>query len=248
MKPHNIDYHSLSKASRALKAFSLLYLPFHNESIEFFFHHFGLFSFLEASVYLADETNEDNKARPLINQSLSLLRSFLRQQNLLDTQCKALLVNAKQYYDIEQRFIDGKYNYDKVLAANTYRSYDFRLLHRIMYQIKKRQYDEDVFNAFIPFEKMMELDDDRVSSIQDHEKRTFNIWNALMSISQDKLISYICDLRSAISKSENAMGKSYRSMLATYYQLVPASLLVDKTILCAGKTSVKISSASIKRG
>lgn len=225
-----VDFHSLIKAGRALKAFTYLYLPYHSESSDLLFQHFGVFSFLEALAYSADEVNEHAGGSKLVSRRLSKLSSFLEQQNLLDTQCMSLIMDARRYYMMERRFSLGGLSYSGLITAIGYRSYDFRLLHRVMYQLKGMPYDEKVFEAFAPFEQIMELDDDRMSASSDSEKGTFNSWNGLISVSKDTLISYVRDLRMAVSNVSNILGRSYHLMLNTYYKLVPASLLINKAI------------------
>ncbi len=185
-----VSYPSLNRAGRALKAFSLLYLPFYGLSWDAFFSRFGLWAIIEAMFYEADELNEGKRTLRKPEAVLLAVERFLRGQGLFDAKCRAELANAEKYFSFERSFRRrAPYTGAEVLKAAALRSFDFRLLHRLLWKTMGRCYDERVFLAFHAFEELMELDDDLPSLEKDTRERTFNVCAALLSLDASLLLA-----------------------------------------------------------
>lgn len=223
-----VSFEGLTRAGRALKAFAYLYLPFHELPLDTFFSKFGLWSCVEALAYEADELNEQGSLGGRAKAALKPIERLLKSESLLDPECREQLANARKYFAFERRYRSGlAYNVSDVLQAAAWRSFDFRLLHRLLWRAEGWPYVEGVFEAFRPFEELIEFDDDRGSVEKDRGARTFNVCVALSKVRGNPVERYVRRLGQRVATARNRMGRRYEAMLQKYRSLVPETVLPD---------------------
>ena len=217
---------SLGRSGRVHKAFCHLYLSFHRLPIEFFFDHFGTFAYVEGLVYEADTANERLGGERTPTEAVAELVGYLSRKGLLDARCRNQLTLAIEYFQFENKLLSNTgYSLEDATRAASIRSFDFRLLHRIVFQLNSWVYDEDMFQRFAVFEELMEFDDDCQSCARDERANTFNIVNCLAEHGQEALTSYVGNLVVAVRLAEKQGGGSFSRLLSRYTEFVPNSAL-----------------------
>ena len=221
-----ISEKAIAKSGRVLKAFSLLYLPFHGLEPADLFEFYGPIAFVSASVYQADELNEDQRQEI---PSLNGLREFLRRSGFLDRRISNHLKDGEKYLNYERSCrASGPVSVQNVIDAMAWRSADFRILHCLLYKFLSKTYEGDVFSAFAAFEMMMEVDDDIASYSHDRRANTFNFVGALFSLRTDVnafLETFRASLRVSLVEGKKSLApqaaRRFQNMLQTYAKLVP---------------------------
>lgn len=217
---------SLTQSGRVHKAFCCLYLPFHGLSIEFFFEHFGTFAYAEGLIYEADSTNEHRGAEEASAKILSELGNYLSKKGLLDSPCHQELNTAIEYFRLEQKLFKSiKCSLAETLSMASKRSFDFKLLHRILFQLNRWHYDEKICRRFAVFEELLEFDDDYLSRTQDNFAGTFNVINCLAGYSSEAIARYLENLVISVRMAEQQVGEAYTRLLEQYMSFVPTSVL-----------------------
>jgi hypothetical protein len=176
--------------------------------------------------YEADELNECGGSAEEAEAALKPLTQLLKSQNLLDQRCREQLAHARKYFAFERRYRSGEpWKVADVLRAAALRSFDLRLLHRLLWRTEGWRYLESVFEAFQPFEELMEFDDDRGSVEEDRRARTFNVCVALSEARGKPGERYVRRIREGVAAARTRMGRRYEAMLQKYYSLVPKTVL-----------------------
>jgi len=196
--------------------------------MECFFEHFGTFVYVEGLVYEADTANEHRGNQQTCAQVLSKLSKYLLRKGLLDLPCREQLDAAMQYFRVEQRLLRGvEPPLSETLSTATKRSFDFKLLHRILFQLNGWGYDEGMFQRFAAFEEILEFDDDCLSRKQDKRAGTFNVINCLAAYGGEAIERYHETLVRVVRSAEQEVGRSYSCLLEQYVNFVPSSILTS---------------------
>jgi hypothetical protein len=218
---------AIAKSGRVLKAFSLLYLPFHGLGPCDLFRFYGPIAFVSAAVYQADELNENEGGGAA---SLSLLWDFLQRRGFLDEQISGHLRDGEAYLNYERHCREANpHNLQELVTAMAWRSSDFRILHCLLYKFLGKSYEQEVFDVYAAFEMMMELDDDIGSYEDDAKAGTFNFMRALTTLRHDESTGGIEEFRDKVISRIEACGKllsleaaqRFQVTLNTYAELVP---------------------------
>ncbi len=172
-----ITLRSVRKSGRVLFAFTEFYLPFSFQSTDFFFSHFDLLAGISMLVYEEDgRVEESTHAREPGESHVPKLRSFLKENLTMDSAVEQLLLDAENYYDFEVSIKEALPNrIEDLLPIVDRRSFDFRIMHRALFQKRTQPYDEILFSWFRCFETLMEIEDDFSSITGDELNETFNI-------------------------------------------------------------------------
>jgi hypothetical protein len=236
---------SLARSARVHKAFCYLYLPFYHLPIECFFEHFGTFVYVEALVYEADSNNEIPGSRRLCAQTLSKLSQYLSERRLLDSPCRQQLNAAIQYFRVERKVLRGiEPSLSETLITAAKRSFDFKLLHRILFQLNGWTYDEEIFRRFAAFEEVLEFDDDCLSRTEDRHAGTFNVINRLAAYGSQAIERYYETLLKMVRSAEREVGRSYSCLIEQYVKFVPSSILAASAAERLGDLIVSSRTAS----
>jgi len=223
-----VSFRALDKSGRVLKAFTYMYLPFHNLGKEFLFEHYGIFSYVSAALYEADEINELVHGSGV--RTLRRLRDFLHHQGLLDREAHRFIQEGFQYLEFERAVRRGDpYTLGDLLQIVSYRSVDFRLMHRILYRIIGKRFDEAVFSLFAAFETLFEIEDDLGSYAIDVGANTFNTYDLLARLLGKKTQGFLRewlhrlndDIQRYCSCIDKSAAERFRNILKWYRTQVP---------------------------
>lgn len=219
---------AVAKSGRVLYAFSLFYLPFYDRDTHYLFDQYGLFAYMSALVYDIDEGVELGDERAA--RRLRDLERFLSERAELDAAIIRLLDDAREYYrfehDVSHR--DLKYSLDDLARVTAVRSFDFRLMHRVLSQQCGKCYCEELFAWFRPFEMLMELEDDMLSVREDWRRGTFNVVCLAMKEAPSAATSFVETFRVNLEREvaqrmmqlpERERGTCVRT-LASYREVV----------------------------
>jgi hypothetical protein len=227
-----VSFSSLDRAGRALYAFSKVHFAYHNLP-RGLFQHFGLWVTLESLVYSADTLNEEGGFSGAC-AGLHSIRDFLDSLDLFDHSLAAELEGARTYFSLEKNYMSGSASLADIRRAATLRSFDFRLLHRVLWRLKKWPEDEVTFQCFATLEEVMEYDDDAASIEKDGESGTFNVIRALTAHGPRALVDYCEDLVQGVQRSIEILGPRFTALLQVYYALSPETVLASGMELRTG--------------
>jgi hypothetical protein len=179
-----ISSHALEKASLTIEPFVKLYFPFHGMSLEDFFPHLALFVYTEATIYQIDEEYEKNiHNNNFVCSHLPILVDFFKQKKLWDTVIEKEIENGIRYYELERSMCRGeKFTEQDIWCANQYKCYDFRVLHRLLYKIQKKNCDEKVLQAFWWGERLVDIEDDIKQYSEDAQSNVYNSYSMMVKL------------------------------------------------------------------
>jgi hypothetical protein len=228
----SVSLRSLRKSGRVLYAFSQFYLPFYNCDLRILlFDHWDVFGCLSAGVYEVDEMIEAGVPTADVFRALTKLRHYLEGRVECDEYIRKRFDDARRYYSFEASLLQGTepYSFDKLIAITEIRSFDFRILHRALTRLTGRAYDLRVFQWFQWFEMLMEIEDDLLSSSEDMDRGTYNIFCLAARLSGDSATTLVADLRRRIEWHLEECSRDFHetqraacsSIYATYRKIVP---------------------------
>jgi hypothetical protein len=174
---HCVSARAVAKSATVLYHLRHLYLPFYGRDDRFLVRHYGVFGWLAAFIYDADEQVEEGDAVPEALARLDELAAYLAPSVPLDPPVRALFEDARRYYRFEREATrqGGAYSLDDLVEMTRIRSFDFRLLHRALAHLAGGPCREELFAWFEPFEMMIEVEDDLCSLEEDFRRATFNV-------------------------------------------------------------------------
>ncbi len=227
LRQRSTDGFLLQRGSRrpSLYAFSKIHFSYHNLP-RGLFQHFGLWVTLESLVYSADTLNEEGGFVGAC-AGLDSIHDFLDSLGLFDDRLAAELDGARTYFSLEKKYMSGSASLADIRRAATLRSFDFRLLHRVLWRLKKWPEDEVTFQCFETLEEIMEYDDDAASIEKDGESGTFNVVRALAARGPRALAEYCEDLRHGVERSIEILGPRFTALLQVYHALTPETVLTN---------------------
>lgn len=195
--PSIVTAKGVAKSGRVLYAFSHFYLPFYGYKSHDIFWNFDPFAWISAFVYDVDETMEATGDVGAGIDRLDELRYYLAARIRVDAEVNWLFDDARTYYRFEHDVLRAGaiYTMDTLLAVAWVRSFDLRLMHRVLSQRCMRDYRENLFTWFRSFEMLMEMDDDVSSVDVDAKHGTFNLLVLADRLSGEGGVRFIDGLR-----------------------------------------------------
>ena len=168
---------AIAKSGRVLGAFAHFYFPFYGRNPGDLFWQFDPFAWISSFVYDVDEEIERGRPPEDVLGRLDDLAAYLRARIALDPPVIRLFDDARRYYrfeyDVTRQGAD--YSLDDLAQITGVRSFDFRLMHRLLAQWSRGGYREVLFDWFRALEMLMEIEDDMVSVEEDRRRGTFNV-------------------------------------------------------------------------
>jgi len=173
-----VSTRAIGKSGRVLYAFSEFYLPCYERDRMWFFLNYEAFASVSALVYDVDDVVENRDRMELWTKGIDSLGEYLASRKAVDSHVFQLLQNARDYYLFEQRSLKSptEFTRDDLREAIRIRSFDFRIMHRVLAQSCAVDYNESLFAWFHSFEVLMEIEDDLQSVREDEERETFNYY------------------------------------------------------------------------
>ena len=222
---------AISKSGRVLYAFAYFYLPFYGYRPDEIFWQFDPFAWISSYVYEIDEEVERGVPLPQVFDRFANLSTYLSSRATLDCSIIRLFEDAHRYYTFEHDLIGkrGQYSPDDLLQITAARSFDFRLLHRVLAQRSGEIYRESLFDWFRALEMLMEIEDDILSAAKDIARNTFNVVNLALQSAPEEGAAFVEQMRrtaeSELRLREKQLSKVERDLCArtlTLYRNVVA--------------------------
>jgi len=201
-----VTHEALAKCGRVLCAFSHFYLPFYGQNPRDLFWHFDPFAVISASLYDVDEDIERGREPEDALGGLSELLAYLKTRITVDPYIARLFDDARGYYRFEHAVTRRHmaFSIHDLVSMAMVRSFDFRIMHRVLAQTTTLGYRESLFDWFRAFELLMEIDDDIRSELEDECRNTFNILTLAKRCTPRSASDFVEDLRRQAEKDVNA--------------------------------------------
>lgn len=188
---------AIAKSGRVLYAFAHFYFPFYGREPRDLFWQYEPFAWISAFVYDVDEEIERGRPPEETLCRLDDLSMYLSSRIVIDPKVMDLFNDARRYYcfeyDVTRRAAD--YSLDDLVQMTSVRSFDFRLLHRVLAQRSGAGYREELFDWFRALEMLMEIEDDIVSVKEDGRRQTFNVVCLAIRRAPDTAAAFVEQLR-----------------------------------------------------
>ncbi len=193
---------AIAKSGRVLCAFAYFYLPFYGHDPRDVFWLFDPFAWISSFVYDVDEEIECGRLPDDVLWRLDDLAAYLGERVTLDQSVSSLLDDARRYYRFEYDVtrLDTDYSLDDLVHTTQLRSFDFRLMHRVLAQQSGIGYREPLFDWFRAFEMLMEIEDDILSAEEDRRRRTFNILCLASRLEPNAGCAFVEELRRQVDE------------------------------------------------
>lgn len=228
----SVSMHSLAKAGRVLFALSQFYLRIYEQNLRvILFDHFDIFGCFSAGVYQVDEMIEAGIPACDALGELTALQLYLESKVTCNEYIQRRFQDARCYYGFEEKLLRGsaEYTFDELARVTAIRSFDFRIMHQVLIQIAERQHDVFVFAWFRWFEMLMEVEDDLISTVEDFERGTYNVFCLATKISRLDGPPFVHRFRESLEENLASSFKvvpvqyaaACNSVWRTYRDLVP---------------------------
>ena len=74
---------------------------------------------------------------------------------------------------------------EDVILANRLKCYDFRILHRLLFQLMQKDYDEELMELFWTAETLIDVEDDIRQYKEDVEKNVYNTYRMFVKLHKE---------------------------------------------------------------
>lgn len=226
-----VSFHAIDKTYSTLKGLIDVYFPFYGLKEKDFFPLFPILVYAEATIYQIDEENEANiYQQDFVSPHWQHLETILREKNLLDSQIEQEFKNALTYYALERKMCSGKpFTLEELKLAHRHKAYDYRVLHRLLYRLRNKPYDEAVIMAFTMGEMMADVEEDLRQYEDEVKKNSFNVYRMFVKLyKQDapqKIKEYLDELTvkvyAAINQASWLQRSKFKLSLKLYRAICP---------------------------
>mmetsp|Transcript_10518 Transcript_10518/g.19053 ORF Transcript_10518/g.19053 Transcript_10518/m.19053 type:complete len:348 (+) Transcript_10518:176-1219(+) len=222
---------SLQRARATVEDFVRSYFPLHGLPLDAFLNFMDVLIFIEASLYECDERVEaevehgkTEKADEVagVRDALasaarkdpvfSELLSFLEAQGLLDDAVATELACGLAYWQLEQKIgelgSDVAVCIEEVQKAMRRKSFDYRVLNLVLYQLQEVPYDHAMLDFLCEAELLVEIEDDLKDYSKDVLRKSFNIYRCYV----------------------HAYGEQAPARMASFIEAVEASYLAKRSV------------------
>lgn len=224
-----VDCRSIVKSARVIPNFVRCYFPLNDLATDDLLKYFPILVVIESAVYEIDAESEAAiKAgacvAPRFGGRLRRLWRVIEEFGLADPKINALLADGARYWRLEWRIMCRLVRWEDIRRAAELRSFDIRILHRLLFRMLRREYDEDLFSVAWPLELIADLEDDLRQYHEDVEQDAFNIYRAIASLDRkaaplrmtELLRSYGREFRQRLRKLPQHQRKSVLAAWRTY--------------------------------
>lgn len=227
---------AIGKSGRVLYAFSHFYFPLYGLAPSDLFWHYDPFAWISATIYDIDDSVEAGLNPESAGHRLQLLLTQIQRLAGDDISFTNLIKNAKEYYRFEYDVIKGsrEYTIENVSEVARLRSFDFRIMHRLLAKKIEGTYREDLFRWFSAFELLMEVEDDASSVDSDARALSFNTLTLADQLEPGLGVSFATRLRceSLVAMCRHRLELNLEEQglvdeaFRKYRQIVPDSVLL----------------------
>ncbi|PVH35398.1 hypothetical protein PAHAL_7G172000 [Panicum hallii] len=198
-----VGFDAMTRAKSTLEDFCRSYFMFHGLDVnnpQFVFKYLPILSFTESYIYQLDASNEDSldlvsddssSSKALerkkeafdetsLSQMIEPLNGLFRSQGLMTDRLRTELESGIQYWSLERKLCQAlsrneKISIDDVMKAIHLKSFDYRVLNLLMYQLTGQQVNELHMDFLSISEFLVEISDDLYDYEDDVMNNTFNI-------------------------------------------------------------------------
>ncbi|KAK1683542.1 hypothetical protein QYE76_044390 [Lolium multiflorum] len=204
-----IGFDAMRRANSTLEDFCRSYFIFHGLDInkpQAVFKFLPFLSFTESYIYQLDASNEDSllsvpdnypstvlerekmaSTQASMSDMLDPLDNLLQCQGLMTDQLRNELKSGIQYWSLERKLCqalsrNNKISIEDVMKAIHLKSFDYRVLNLLMYQLTGQQVNELHMEFLTVSEFLVEISDDLYDYEDDVINNTFNILRMFAAI------------------------------------------------------------------
>ncbi|CAN6269980.1 unnamed protein product [Urochloa humidicola] len=205
-----VGFDAMTRAKSTLEDFCRSYFMFHGldvNSPQSIFKYLPVLSFTESYIYQLDASNEDSldlvpnnssTSKELeskkeasddtsLSQMIEPLDSLLKHQGFMTDRLRTELKLGIQYWYLERKLCQAlvrneKISIDDVMKAIHLKSFDYRVLNLLMYQLTGQQVNELHMDFLSVSEFLVEISDDLYDYEEDVMSNTFNILRMFAAI------------------------------------------------------------------
>lgn len=203
-----MSFHSLKKAMRIIQEMLLYYFPLHELGIEDFFRLTPLLIFAEAAAYQTDEEYEIQLTSPLLTSArLDILKRILSQASVYDEQLETELQRGIQYWQMERGLLSNVAFTEADIIENTrFKCCDYRFLHRLLFRLLNKPYDEELLDLSWLVEQIGEIEDDLLQYDDDLNNHVYNSYALFVQLyagnAPQRLQTYLDNLNQELQRQE----------------------------------------------
>ncbi|XP_066345211.1 uncharacterized protein [Miscanthus floridulus] len=204
-----VGFDAMTRAKSTLEDFCRSYFMFHGLDVnkpQAIFKYLPVLSFTESYIYQLDASNEDclhlvpddNTSKVLgkkeealnetsLSQMIEPLEGLLQCQGLMTDRLRTELKSGIQYWSLERKLCQAllrneKISIEDVMKAIHLKSFDYRVLNLLMFQLTGQHVNELHMDFLSVSEFLVEISDDLYDYEDDVMNNTFNILRMFAAI------------------------------------------------------------------
>lgn len=199
-----ISYHAMVKAEKTLQPFVTYYFHLHGLTEADFMKYLAVLTYTEATIYQIDEEYELNVGKEgFKSRHEQILFEILERKGLLDDKIRQEFANGIIYYGLEHKMCSGRpFVYEEIVKANMFKCYDFNILHRLLFKLLGKPYDENMLSGIWIDEMLVDVEDDIRQYQDDMRRNVYNTYRMLVKLygkeGKKKLEEYVANLMKQI--------------------------------------------------
>ncbi|XP_062185021.1 uncharacterized protein LOC133888700 [Phragmites australis] len=208
--PPMVGFDATTRANSTLEDFCRSYFMFHGLDVnnpQSIFKYLPVLSFTESYIYQLDASNEDclhlvpdnsTSSKEVVrkkealnetswSQTIGPLDNLLQRQGLMTDRLRTELKSGIHYWSLERKLCQAllrneKISIEDVMKAIHLKSFDYRVLNLLMYQLTGQQVNELHMDFLSISEFLVEISDDLYDYEDDVMNNTFNILRMFTAI------------------------------------------------------------------
>ena len=219
-----VSYAALERSRGTLEDFARTYLPLHGLEPFDFMRFMPQLCFVEAAIYAADEENERLAAGGALDRDGALSQSeaaivgVLEAHGWLTESVRAHLRSGQTYWALERSVCRAMLTRDlvreaDVLLAHELKSFDYRLLNALLYELRGLPPDQPTLDFLRVDELLTDIADDLYDYEDDVVRGSFNVYRGFVHVygaheAQGRLAARISDLEAQHAERLSALAPS----------------------------------------
>jgi len=208
MQP-TVSFHAVTKCGGLLAPFYYFYFPIHQLDVADFFRFFPILVYTESAIYQMDEENEIG-LKGESEEHCEILCDILRKQGLFDEKIEEEFSRGMEYYEMESAMRSGmSFTDEDVVRASRSKCFDVRVLHRLLFRMLEKPYDEDLLETLWVLEALADAEDDIRQYKIDVERNVFNAYHLFVKL-------YGKDGKKRIREHTTSLEQEYLTTIAEY--------------------------------
>lgn len=214
-----MSFYSLKKAMPIIEEMLLYYFPLHDLDGEDFFRLIPMLMFAEASAYQSDEEFEIQLSSSLTSSRLSVFNRILNHASLHDEQLDIEAQRGLRYWKMERKLLSGaSFTEDDIIESTRLKCCDYRYLHRLLFRLLNKPYDEELLELSWLVEQIGEIEDDLLQYEDDLKRNVYNTYDLFVRLyaenAPQRLQAYLDKLNEDLQQQEAQLAIT-RPQLAT---------------------------------